>query len=93
MYEQDRISLATGETKLELLIAMFLEDPKSGSLFFNRLRKLYKIKAMPLAVVKTRKAYQRELSVPFESIDVVFDEYKKWESDEEELKNVEATYE
>jgi len=29
-------------------------------------------------VVKTRRAYQRELALPYDSIDVVFDEYKNW---------------
>ena len=57
---------------------MFMDDPKQGSLFFNRLRKLYKLKPTPEHVVKTRRAYQRELALPCESIDVVFDEYKNW---------------
>lgn len=77
-YQQNQLSLASAEEKMEKLIAAFAHDPAIGSLFFNRLRKLYKVKTTPEEVIKTRRAYQRELVLPFESVDVVLDEYRGW---------------
>jgi hypothetical protein len=77
MYQDKHITLSLAESKLEYLVSVFKNNIKSGSLYFNRLRKLYKVKQTPDQITKIRRAYQRELALPFESMDVTLDEYKK----------------
>lgn len=47
MYQQNHILMSVAESKLEDLIGMFKDDPRTGSLFFHRLRKLYRVKPTP----------------------------------------------
>lgn len=92
MYAKGNITLTYAESKMEQLIQLFKDDVENGSFYFHKLRKLYGVKTFPDAINRTRRAYHRQLRLPFTSVDVDFSEYLRWEVDAEEAGKMRPVY-
>ena len=84
-----RFTLRQAELKMEWLIEKFRWDIDRGAQYYEKLRELYS----PEQTAKIRAAYHAEFRNPFNSNDVMFDEYRTWETDAAELKKAEESYE
>ena len=68
---------------LEKMITVLSMDSKVGK-FFQKLRDIY---SQTEAIAKIRDSYMREMRLAHDNFDLVWDEYKAWESDESILKS------